>query len=142
MVAIGSHYILDMYDCPSEVIDDLERVQAALRQAAEVARSTLLGETAHRFEPQGVTALGLLAESHISVHTWPELNYAAADVFSCGEHARPELACAYLAKALRAGRHEIRRVARGEHVSPSRPARAPTPGEQAADVEPDHRDAG
>ena len=82
-----------------------------------------------------MTALGLLAESHISVHTWPELRYAAADVFSCGEHARPELACAYLAEALQAGHHEIRRVARGEQVSTRRPARAPVPDVKQADAQ-------
>ena len=81
MSAIGTHLILEMYDCPAEVIDDLERVREAVREAARAARSTLLHEAAHSFQPQGVTALGLLAESHISVHTWPELGYAAADVF-------------------------------------------------------------
>ena len=47
----------------------------------------------HRFEPQGVTGLALLAESHISIHTWPESGYAAVDVFTCGDHTMPENAC-------------------------------------------------
>ncbi len=127
MTTIGSHCILEMYECPSAILDDLDRISEALAGAAKVAKSTLLSQTAHRFEPQGVTALGLLAESHISVHTWPELGYAAADVFTCGEHCLPEAACEHLAKALQAGRHELRRIERGLEAQTPMPQRAPTP---------------
>jgi S-adenosylmethionine decarboxylase len=97
-------------------------VLEAIREAARRANSILLHEVAHRFDHQGVTALALLSESHISVHTWPELGYAACDVFMCGEQARPELACEHLAKALAAERWDVRRFARGESVgSPARP---------------------
>ncbi len=121
---IGSHWILEMYDCPAEVINDLETVRTAVRDAAHAARSTLLHESAHGFEPQGVTALALLAESHISVHTWPELGYAAADVFTCGEHARPAKACEHLASALQAGRYELKHLERGMAAPSDRPVRA------------------
>lgn len=143
MPTIGSHWILEMYDCPPEVIDDLEHVRQALRQAVKAARSTLLHEAAHAFEPQGVTALGLLAESHISVHTWPELGYAAADVFTCGEHATPREACEYLAVALQAGRYELRHIERGGAAPEERPLRRPEPL-VAATGEPtsDRRDVG
>jgi S-adenosylmethionine decarboxylase len=114
-----------MYDCPAAVIDDVTRVREALREAAKAAQSTLLHEQAHRFEPQGVTALGLLAESHISVHTWPELGYAAADIFTCGEHTAPEAACRLLVERLEAGRYEIRNFSRGVQTPAVRPARAP-----------------
>ncbi len=132
-----------MYDCPPEVIDDLEHVRVALREAAKAARSTLLHEAAHAFEPQGVTALGLLAESHISVHTWPELGYAAADVFTCGEHAEPRAACEHLARVLRAGRFELRTIERGGTVPAERPLRRPEPLVAATtDPDPDRRDVG
>jgi len=124
---IGSHFIAEMYDCPAEVIDDLEGVQAALLDAVRVAGATLLHLKAHRFQPQGVTALGLLAESHISVHTWPELGYAAADVFTCGADAKPEAACELLARRLQAGRYELRRIERGMEAPKVRPARVPEP---------------
>lgn len=114
-----------MYDCPPAVIDDPEAVQSAMRDAARAAKATLLGEIAHRFTPQGVTALGLLAESHISVHTWPELGYAAADIFTCGERCLPEAACMLLVERLGAGRYELRRVERGVPSPSVRPARAP-----------------
>ncbi len=94
--------MLELTGCPAELLDDLAAVEAAVRAAADAGMSTLLKVTSHRFEPSGVTVLGLLAESHISVHTWPEEGYAAADVFTCGETAQPKQACQTLAKMLSA----------------------------------------
>ena len=95
--------MLELTGCPAALLDDLAAVEAAVRAAAEAGRSQLLKLTGHRFEPSGVTVIGLLAESHISVHTWPEHGYAAADVFTCGDNARPEDACNTLAQMLQAG---------------------------------------
>ena len=107
------------------MLDDEHVVLEAIREAAAHARSTLLHEVAHRFEDQGVTALALLSESHIGVHTWPELGYAACDVFMCGEHALPERACEHLGRALGAQRWDLRRLARGQGLVP--PAGDPGP---------------
>ena len=131
MAFIGSHCILELYGCPAELLDDETAVLEAVRGAAAAGRCTILGEVANRFEPQGVTALALLSESHISVHTWPELSYAACDVFTCGENAAPQAACAHLARALKAARHELRIVERGELPSTRRPPRAPATDEVA-----------
>jgi S-adenosylmethionine decarboxylase len=92
----------------------VELVLGALRAAAAAAGSTLLAESHHRFEPCGLTAIGLLAESHVAIHTWPELGYAAADVFTCGEHTDPEAACRHLIAALGAARHQLEILHRGE----------------------------
>jgi len=119
--AIATHCVVDLYDCPHDLLDDVAVVTAAVRRAAEEGFATLLHEVSHRFHPQGVTALGLIAESHIAIHTWPEYNYAAADVLTCGARANAEKACAYLVTALRAGRHKLTRLERGmeaETVSP------------------------
>ncbi len=113
MSSAGISYLLELYDCPSEILNDETYVNAALREAVVRAKATLLDGASHQFRPQGVTALALLAESHISVHTWPELGYAAVDIFTCGRHAMPAQACDYLVKALRAGRHSVQRVERG-----------------------------
>lgn len=109
---VGRHCMLELYDCPAELLDDQSFVQQALRQAANIAQSTLLGELSHKFDPQGVTALVLLAESHISIHTWPESGYAAVDVFTCGEHTLPEAASRFLAQRFESGRHELSTVPR------------------------------
>ena len=115
---------MEMYDCPADRLDDVACVLQALRTAAKHARSTLLSERHHRFEPQGVTAIALLAESHISIHTWPELGYAAADVFTCGAHTDPAAACQTLVQLLGAERHDLRKLSRGE-LPRVRPVRVP-----------------
>ncbi|MFM7634024.1 MAG: adenosylmethionine decarboxylase, partial [Cyanobacteriota bacterium] len=78
-----------------------------ITDAAKRAGATLLNLITHRFEPQGVTGLALLAESHISIHTWPESGYAAVDVFTCGDHTMPERACQVLAEELAATRQKL-----------------------------------
>ncbi len=112
-VGVGAHYVLDLYDCPPALLDDLEFVKETLRKAAESAESTLLKDVSHKFHPQGVTALALLAESHISVHTWPEFGYAAADVFTCGDRADPRKACEFFVTAFQPKTYNMRRIARG-----------------------------
>lgn len=90
---IGRHCVYDMGDGNPDLLDNEEFVKKALTDAAEAAGATLLNLVSHKFEPQGVTALALLAESHISIHTYPEYGYAAVDAFTCGEHTNPESAC-------------------------------------------------
>ena len=105
--AIGKHCILELYDCNHERLDDEAFIRGAITDAAKRAGATLLHLVTHHFEPQGVTGLALLAESHISIHTWPESGYAAVDVFTCGDHTMPERACQVLIEALEAGNHKL-----------------------------------
>jgi len=80
----GRHLILDLWDAKG--IDDLERVEQAMRDAVHVAGATLLHIHLHHFSPNGgVSGVAVLAESHISIHTWPECGYAALDIFMCGD---------------------------------------------------------
>ena len=106
----------ELYDCPRDLLDDETFVKDTLRQAVDRGFATLLHEVSHHFHPQGVTALGLIAESHVAIHTWPEHGYAAVDVFTCGDRADAEKACLYLVGALQASRHTIRKLTRGTQV--------------------------
>ena len=110
---VGTHCVLELYGCDQRLLNDPTFIRDTLREASVEARSTLLGEVRHHFEPQGVTALALLAESHISIHTWPENGYAAVDVFTCGSHTRPELACDHIRRAVKATSYNLRSVPRG-----------------------------
>jgi S-adenosylmethionine decarboxylase len=83
--AVGKHCILELYECHSSRLDDEAFLRDTITTAAKRAGATLLNLITHRFEPQGVTGLALLAESHISIHTWPERNFAALDIFVCGD---------------------------------------------------------
>ena len=105
---VGKHCILELYDCDPSKLDDETFLRHTITTAAQRAGATLLNLITHRFEPQGVTGLALLAESHISIHTWPENGYAAVDVFTCGDHTMPEKACEVLCEELGAGRHALR----------------------------------
>lgn len=122
---IGTHCIVELYGCPPDLLDDEEFVRNAVREASTHGLATLMGEVAHHFEPQGVTALGLLAESHISIHTWPEHGYAAADVFTCGDHANPQKACDFLIRTLQAERHSLTKLVRGPEAYLDRTASVP-----------------
>ena len=104
---VGKHCILELYDCDQSRLNDEAFLRTAITTAAKRAGATLLNLITHRFEPQGVTGLALLAESHISIHTWPENGYAAVDVFTCGDHTMPERACDVLRCALGAQRHQL-----------------------------------
>lgn len=80
----GCHVIADMHDCAAP-LDDVAAIEAILRDAAAVAGATVIGVHLHHFGPQqGVTGVAILAESHMSIHTWPEHRYAAVDIFMCG----------------------------------------------------------
>jgi len=104
---VGKHCILELYDCSAARLNDETFVRNTLTHAVSEAGATLLRLVSHRFKPQGVTGLALLAESHVSIHTWPESGYAAVDVFTCGDHTMPEQACAHLRRALLAGRYKL-----------------------------------
>jgi S-adenosylmethionine decarboxylase len=104
---VGKHCILELYACDSARLDDEAFLRDTITAAAKRAGATLLNLITHRFEPQGVTGLALLAESHISIHTWPESGYAAVDVFTCGDHTMPERACVVLAAELGAASHKL-----------------------------------
>ncbi len=132
MSALGFHSILELYDCPPELLDDEIQVRDFVREAALRAGCTVLGELCHRFDPQGVTALMLLAESHISVHTWPEVGYVAVDVFTCGTDTRPEDACRYLTHMFEARHHDLRVIARGMRAPKPQQERKPTPDQGGA----------
>jgi len=99
------HILFTLKGCPFGLLDDEAHIRNVLVNAAVLAESTLLGIQSHKFDPQGVTAVALLAESHISIHTWPENGMAVCDVFTCGDHTNPRSAATYMYEALDA--HDI-----------------------------------
>lgn len=107
----GTHLIVDLWDASR--LDDLPAVEAALRRATEAAGATLLNIDLHHFTPNGgVSGVAVLAESHISIHTWPERAYAAIDIFMCGD-ARPHEAIAVLRDAFAPARIQLAEHKRG-----------------------------
>jgi len=108
----SKHLLLELYRCDFEKLNDESFLRCALNRAAKLANATVLNLISNKFEPQGVTAIALLAESHISIHTWPESNYSAVDIFTCGKNMMPELASQYLIESLMAKEHALRVIER------------------------------
>ncbi len=112
----SKHLLLELYKCEYEKLNDESFLRCTLNKAAKLAKATVLNLISNKFEPQGVTAIALLAESHMSIHTWPESNYSAVDIFTCGQNMMPELASQYLMEALKAEEHSLRVIERNPPV--------------------------
>lgn len=111
--ASGCHLLLSLKDCSSEMLDDETRLRELTRLAAEATGATVLEICSHRFNPQGVTSLAMLAESHASLHTYPESKIVFWDCFTCGTTCNPELSVAVLVEALKPGSVSKQVILRG-----------------------------
>ena len=110
----GVHYMAEFWG--AEVIEDPARLSRLLHGAAHAGHSTVVREAMHAYAPHGITGFILLAESHLSLHTWPELDYIAVDIFTCGDQADGQAAIAYLEQELAPERVEIQQVRRGRYT--------------------------
>ena len=113
MNALGKHLLLELNGCDKEVLNDLSFIKGTLLAAADECGATVLGESFHRFNPQGVSGVVIIAESHLFIHTWPEYGYAAADIFTCGDSVQPEKAAEVLIEKLGAKNHSMIEIQRG-----------------------------
>jgi len=111
--ALGKHLLLELKGCNKEVLNDVGFLRGALLAAAGEAGAIVLGESFHQFNPQGVSGVVIIAESHLCIHTWPEYGYAAADIFTCGNSVQPEKAAEILVGKLGSKNHSIIEVQRG-----------------------------
>ena len=94
------HILFTLKGCPYGLLNDEAHIRNVLANAATLSESTLIDISSHKFAPHGVTAVALLAESHISIHTWPENGIAVCDVFTCGEKTSPRSAATYMYEAM------------------------------------------
>ena len=107
----GVHLIVDLHG--AQRLNDIEHIETTLRRCVEAAQATLLHIHLHHFQPSGVSGVAVLAESHISIHTWPEIGYAALDVFMCGS-ANPDKCVPVLREAFSAKRVGVNELLRGK----------------------------
>lgn len=108
---IGVHIAADFW-FPKN-IETAKELRRLLLKAARASNSTPLEISLHAFSPQGLTGVVLVAESHIAIHTWPEIGYMAVDIFTCGENVRPQKALEFLQKELKPKRVFIQKLKRG-----------------------------
>ena len=113
MNVLGIHLLLELRECNPKLLDDINYVREAMLGAAHGVGAHVVGESFHQFSPQGVTGILAIAESHISIHTWPEHGYAAADIFTCGTSFQPRKAAEILIQKLESKSQDITEVRRG-----------------------------
>ena len=117
MNALGRQLLVELYDCDKEALNNLDFLRDAMISAAIESGAEVLGDSFHHFSPQGVSGVVIIAESHLSIHTWPEYGYAAADVFTCGITVEPEKAAKALVEKLKPRNHSLNEIPRGVLVN-------------------------
>lgn len=127
MAILGVQIIADLYECEAGILDDPDRIRDAMLEASRRAGATIIGEHFHRFSPQGVSGMVIIAESHLAIHTWPEHRYAALDLFTCGHTLQSGPCFDYLVEVLGCQRPVLSTLERGQALHATVPA-APVRG--------------
>ncbi len=89
MEALGRQILVEYYDCNTDRLNDVGYIEDVVVEATKASKATIITHNFHKFSPHGVSGVIVIAESHVSIHTWPEYNYAAVDIFTCGETIDP-----------------------------------------------------
>ncbi len=112
---LGRHLIVEVFEADPRLLDDAQALEQLLLRAAHAANATVIQSVFHRFSPYGVSGVVVIAESHLTIHTWPEYGYAAIDIFTCGPKMDLEAAVAVIAQGL-GGRIMQIEISRGKAV--------------------------
>jgi len=111
--ALGTHLLIELKECNPEILKSLEKVRSIMVSAAKEAKATIIDISFREFNPFGISGLIVIAESHLTIHTWPEYGYAAVDIFTCGDVIKPEIAASYIIKPLECNNPSIVEIKRG-----------------------------
>jgi len=112
--ALGTHLLVELRDCDTKMLlESVRKIKETMIMAAKRAGATVLGSQFHQFMPHGVSGVVVIAESHLSIHTWPEYGYAAVDIFTCGETLQPNVAAAFLIERFQSKNPALIEVKRG-----------------------------
>ena len=113
MKSLGKHLIVELYGCDTGLINDAVRVEHIITEAVNLSRATIVQPVFHQFNPHGVSGVIVIAESHFSIHTWPEYGYCALDIFTCGDQIQSDLSLGYMKEAFRAQSMSVMEIKRG-----------------------------
>jgi len=114
MQALGKHILVEFYGCNPEKLKDTAMLQTEFENAADMSGATVVDSTFHTFSPYGVSGVVVIAESHLTIHTWPEYGYAAVDLFTCGDTVDPWKAFSYLKSVLESSNTSTIEMKRGQ----------------------------
>jgi S-adenosylmethionine decarboxylase proenzyme len=118
-IILGQHWLIELVGCEASALRDVKTVESILRETAKAAKATIVESRFHQFSPHGVSGFVVVTESHLAIHTWPEHNYAAVDIFTCGQKMDMEAAYAEIVKAFAPVKHSKTEIARGYAMSDS-----------------------
>lgn len=113
MNSLGRHILAEIYGCDPDILNDRVLIESIMIESALEAGAEVREVAFHKFSPQGVSGVVVISESHLTIHTWPELGYAAVDVFTCGDTVDPWDACNYMLKKFKAKDMVANEVKRG-----------------------------
>jgi len=118
MKSLGQQLIVELYGCDRTLLDDPSRLEQILTESIRRSGGTIIRPCFHQFSPHGVTGVVVIAESHVSIHTWPEFGYCALDVFTCGTQVQTDRIFEYVRSELQAQETSVMEVKRGTLVLP------------------------
>ena len=130
MKQLGRHVLAEFTGCDTEILNSIEQVKTALLEAARQSGATIVDSVFHQYNPYGLSGVVVIAESHISIHTWPEYGYAAVDFFTCGDQVDPWKACRYMKEKLACLEMHTQEISRGipggpDEIIPHKPLSKP-----------------
>jgi len=112
--ALGKHILVELYECNNQILNDPEIIGTKMRKAADISGATIVSSNFHHFSPHGVSGVVIIAESHLTIHTWPEYGYAAVDLFTCGDTVDPWAAFKYLKSEFECSHFSVIEMKRGQ----------------------------
>ena len=112
-IHLGQHVLAEFFECDPNTLNSLDKVEKYMVDAALECGATVVQKCFHMFSPFGVSGVVIIAESHLSVHTWPELGYAAVDLFTCGNKCDPKVAYEFLKKKFNSKNASFTQLNRG-----------------------------
>jgi len=113
LTALGTHLLVELKNCNTKILNDVKKIEEILVSAAQEAKATIIETKFHKFSPYGISGVVVIAESHLTIHTWPEHGYAAVDIFTCGETLHPSVAADYIIARLQSKNPSIVEMKRG-----------------------------
>lgn len=113
MEALGRQILVEFYDCDTSSINDVDYIENAMLSATKAAKATIISHNFHKFSPYGISGVIVIAESHVAIHTWPEYNYAAVDIFTCGDTIDPWIIQEHLKESFNSGNISSMEMKRG-----------------------------
>jgi len=110
---LAKQVLVEFYNCSKDIIDDVNKIEILMNKAVLKANATIIKSTFHKFAPQGVSGVVVIAESHFAIHTWPEHNFASVDLYTCGTTIDENKAILYLKEQFNASKFQSKTLNRG-----------------------------